>query len=100
MIAREVRFQKSVFGIEAIKKAAYRYIDKFSVDVIDNSDEYLLTLRFSPSKSEIAVDLLVEEFRKEVLDQDLRISIKSETEAYRNLIFAHVFSKTSLIKSE
>jgi His-Xaa-Ser system protein HxsD len=42
----------------------------------------------------------VESFKKEVLDQDLRLKLKAETEPIRNLILAHAFSKTGLIADE
>ena len=39
---------------------------------------------------------LINEFKRELLDQQLRISIKKETEPQRNLILAYAFSKTGL----
>ena len=43
---------------------------------------------------------LIDDFKKEVLDQDLREKLKVETEPVRNLILAHAFSKTGIISHE
>lgn len=39
-------------------------------------------------------------FQQALLDQDLREIVSEETEGVRNLILAHAFSKTTLIKPE
>jgi His-Xaa-Ser system protein HxsD len=95
-----VKFSKSVYSLQAIKKAAYKFIDRFSVNIRDEDENYLVDLIFSKDVSPEAKNFLLSDFSKEVLDQDLRESIKSETEAYRNLILAHVFSKTPLVTDE
>jgi His-Xaa-Ser system protein HxsD len=95
-----VKFSKAVYALQAIKKAAYKFIDKISVNIRDESENYLVDLIFTKEISPEAKIFLLSEFSKEVLDQDLRESIKTETEAYRNLILAHVFSKTPLVTDE
>ncbi len=97
---RDVVFAKSFFGVVALKKAAYRYADKFSVDFAESDNSFTCTLTFSPQKSAETIEQLVGEFKKEVVDQDLRASISVETEGVRNLILAHAFSKTSLVPDE
>jgi len=96
----EIVFDNRVFSLAAIKKASYRFIDKFSADFVLSDSKIICTLNFSPSYSEAAAKFIVEDFKKEVLDQDLRIIIASETEGVRNLILAHAFSRTSLIQSD
>jgi His-Xaa-Ser system protein HxsD len=96
----EIVFDNRVFSLAAIKKASYRFIDKFSTDFLLTESEIACTLKFSPSYSEAAAKFIVDDFKKEVLDQDLRIIIASETENVRNLILAHAFSRTSLIRSD
>lgn len=91
-------FEKSVASLDSLKKAAYRFIDQFSVEFLPGESSVLCVLRFNPNTSEESANLTVEDFRKEVLDQDLRASIKAETEPVRNLILAHAFAKTGLIK--
>ena len=99
-MVKEVTFDKNTTSLDSLKKAAYRFIDQFSVEFLPNELSFLCVLRFNPDSSEESAKLTVENFRKEVLDQDLRASIKAETEPLRNLILAHAFSKTSLTKDE
>ena len=93
----EAAFIKSEFSSVAIKKAAYVYINKFSIDISIENDKYLCRLNFNESLSPAQQKYYLNEFKKEVLDQELRESIKKETEDVRNLILAHAFSKTNLI---
>jgi His-Xaa-Ser system protein HxsD len=95
-----VKFHKKVYGLGALKKAAYKFMDKVAVNIDDHGDSFEVQMRFSKESSKEAQEHFISEFTKEVLDQDLRESIKKETEGYRNLILAHVFSKTSLVKNE
>ena len=99
-VTREVAFDKSVTSLDSLKRAAYRFIDQCSVEFLPSESSFLCVLRFNPDKSEESATLTIEDFRKEVLDQELRASIKAETEGVRNLILAHAFSKTGLIKDE
>lgn len=96
----QVLFDKSIYSAEAIKKAAYRFIDKFSAVISENGASYSCALKFPDKSTDAQVARLVDEFKKEVLDQDLRESIKRETEGVRNLILAYTFSKAGLIKDE
>lgn len=93
---KEVGFEINTTSLDSIKKAAYRFIDQFSTEFLIRESIFLCVLRFHPNKSEDSANMMVDEFRKEVLDQDLRASIRAETEPIRNLILAHAFSKTGL----
>lgn len=42
-------------------------------------------------------DQAVEEFRKDLLDEQLRLKLKAETADIRNLILGAVFSRTGLV---
>ena len=95
-----VSFDSQVFSLMAVKKAAYKYIDSFSADISIKDDQVRCVLNFiSPSSAECCTRL-VDDFKKEVLDQDLREKLKVETEPVRNLILAHTFSKTGLVSNE
>ncbi len=95
----DVAFAREVdFDIEAIKRAAYRYSDKISVEIIPAHSEIIcrITDLAKNGTASLDLDFFVAEFRNEVLDQDLRIKLAAETERYRNLILSLAFSKTSL----
>ena len=95
----EVKFDSRVFSLDSVKKAAYRYIDKFSIDIGVYEDQIICGLSFLSKVTPEGAAHLLDEFKKEVLDQDLRKTIAAETEGVRNLILAHAFSKTSLVTS-
>ena len=95
-----VELDLAAFDIDAIKRAAYRFSDRFAFDVSISGKTAACTLIFSDGSTPGFIDAAVTDFRKEVLDQDLRQSIRNETESVRNVILAHAFSKTDLVKSE
>jgi His-Xaa-Ser system protein HxsD len=89
-----VQFAAGIYPIDAIKRAAYRFADKFAIDIEPRSDGILCTLLpTSPNTNAAAIEA---DFRSEVLDQDLRLQIAKETEPLRNLILSLAFSKTGL----
>lgn len=87
---------EAAFAVEAIKRAAYRFTDRASVEITEGVSGLTCRLRPLPSKSSLDLNELAGEFRNEVLDQDLRLKIAAETEGYRNLILSLAFSKTPL----
>jgi len=89
-----------LYSLEAIKKTCYKYTDKCSILLDDiNKDKNTVNVIFSMhnDNSNINHEQLLSDFKIELLDQDLREIVSSETEAVRNLILAQAFSKTSLL---
>ncbi len=95
-----MQIDRNVYSLDSIKKAAYRYIDKFAIDIRQEQNFYECELSFKNSVSEEGARFYIDEFKKELLDQDLREKIKIETEPVRNLILAHAFSKTGFVSDE
>lgn len=94
------RFDNRIISLPAVKKAAYKYINSFAVDFSLKNNDILCSLTFTaPTTEELSLKL-VEDFKKEALDQDLREQIKTETEPIRNLIFALAFSRTGIVGNE
>jgi His-Xaa-Ser system protein HxsD len=91
-------FDAACHTCDDVQRAAYKFIDRCSavVSLIDGSIH--CDLEFDLENAPTA-DALVQELRKEVLDQTLRSRIKKETEPVRNLILAHAFSRTGLVGS-
>ena len=87
----------AVYSLDCIKRAAYRFTDRFAIDLRVEGNEAICTLIFQPSTAAVVIEPLLAAFRKELLDQDLRASISEETQEIRNLILAHAFSRTGLI---
>ena len=67
-----LRFDSRVFTLAAVKKAAYKYINSFTADIKLVDDQIVCTLAFASPANEERFSKLIEEFKKEVLDQDLR----------------------------
>lgn len=95
-----VTFDLAVFSVDAVKTACYKFLDRFTSDIESCDGKVICHLSFDEKLSEAAVSANVDNLKKEVLDQDLRLKLKAETEPIRNLILAHAFSKTGLIADE
>ncbi|HEY0280936.1 MAG TPA: His-Xaa-Ser system protein HxsD [Solirubrobacterales bacterium] len=87
-------FAAQTASVDAIQRAAYRFSDRFSCELIPGGDEHLC--RLTPVGEHRAEDH-VADFRTEVLDQALRERIRAETEPIRTMILAHAFSKTGVV---
>jgi His-Xaa-Ser system protein HxsD len=91
-----VSFAASTASVDAIQRAAYRFSDRLSCELIPGHDEYRCVL--VPISDDQDIRALVADFRTEVLDQVLRERIRTETEPIRTMILAHAFSRTGVIE--
>jgi His-Xaa-Ser system protein HxsD len=99
--SRTLGFSSQVYSVESIKKAAYRFSDLLSIDIVPHGEDVECVLHFlSDPRDEDHIDRIVAAFKNEVLDQDLRAIIARETEAMRNAILAYALSNTGLQRSE
>ncbi len=89
-----VCFDSKVYDLDTIKRAAYRFSDRCSFDFVPTDEGTACTLTFLKDAAPDAVKALVQNFKIEVLDQDLRKAIAEETAPMRNAILAHTFSRT------
>ena len=89
-----VVFPASAFSVEAVKRAAYALMNVVDVMLETSPEELRCTLR--PARADSDFTTAERDFRREVLDQDLRISIERRTEPYRDAILGLAFSKTGL----
>lgn len=96
----DVTFDAAVFSLDTVKAACYVFLDRFTSDFELSGSRIVCHLVFQDGVSQVAAEAHVDRFKKELLDQDLRRKLKSETEPIRNLILAHAFSKTGLIADE
>jgi len=93
-------FDGKVYSLNAVKHAAYRQLGAFTTDIAVESELIRCVLTFNAPVTHEEGQRLAGEMKKEVLDQDLRERLKTETEGVRNVILAHAFSKTGLISNE
>ncbi|NDD11265.1 MAG: His-Xaa-Ser system protein HxsD [Betaproteobacteria bacterium] len=97
---RSLEFDLTVYSLDAIKKALYVYTNRISANIRKQDSTAIVDIKFKPGLGETSAGRILDELRNEVLDYDLRESVKKETEAVRNLILAHAFSKTPMIENE
>lgn len=90
-----VELPSSVFNIEAAKRAAYVMMRRVTVIFEDSSSGVRCVLNGIAVPSETA-DLLERDFRRELIDQDLRMSIEAKTQPMRDAILGLAFSRTGL----
>jgi His-Xaa-Ser system protein HxsD len=93
----KLELDDQIYSLEATQKASYRFIDRLTI-LISKSKEGLLC-EINPVKgTESNLEENLENFKRELLDQQLRKQIKEETEPVRNLILAYAFSRSTLQK--
>jgi His-Xaa-Ser system protein HxsD len=88
----------SCHSADAVQRAAYRFIHKLAVSVSVDEGDIHCVLRCDPQHT-AQLDELIQEFRKEVLDQVLRERIRAETAPIRAFVLALAYSRTGLIDS-
>ncbi|MCI5054841.1 MAG: His-Xaa-Ser system protein HxsD [Flavobacteriales bacterium] len=98
MPSSKVVFDGSVYSLDSIKRALYKFADKGLFE-LKKSDSEVVVEVVSLSDGQCAESLLGQ-LRNEVIDQDLREMVKNETQSIRELILANAFSKTKMVSSE
>lgn len=91
----QLQLDASIYSVEAVEKAAYRFIDRFAAVISHEGKNILLDISFDSNHDSMSEAILAD-FKKELLDQNLRLKIKTETESIRNLILSYTFSKSGL----
>ncbi|HYW91594.1 MAG TPA: His-Xaa-Ser system protein HxsD [Gammaproteobacteria bacterium] len=90
------------FTLDTVKKACYRFANrgfhKLSVD--SKHRQVLVQFRFPASIEHVEEEDIVDRFHNEVLDQDLREKVRSQTEIIRNLILTNAFADSALVDDD
>lgn len=84
-------FSAEGHSIDAIQRAAYKFTDRFALELKRDGDNFVCLLH--PAADAPMDEEMVNGFRTEVLDQTLRERIRDETAGVRNVILALAFSK-------
>lgn len=90
-----VSFDRAAYSIEAAQAAAYRFIDRLTI-VVSTTDSELRCEVEPIAGRDVDLASEIADFKRELLDQQLRSRIKAQTEDVRNLILALAFSRTGL----
>jgi His-Xaa-Ser system protein HxsD len=82
------------FSLGAAKRAAYDLMAL--VDVSFSANEQTLSCALSPARPDVDMTSAERDFRRALLDHELRQSIEQQTDPLRTAILALAFSKTGL----
>ena len=96
----KIELDSKVCSIESAQKAAYRSINHFTIDIKLKDSQLICLLTANSGISDEGFNHAVQEFRKNILDEELRQKLKKETEPVRNLILGIAFSRTEFPKDE
>ncbi|AEV27181.1 radical SAM pair-associated protein [Azospira oryzae PS] len=94
-MATLLELDSSVYFLEAVQKAAYRFIDRLTVLISQTENKVVCEIEPVPGLK-LSLDEVLADFKRELLDQQLRIKIKAETTDVRNLVLAYAFSRSGL----
>ncbi len=92
---QSVIFDEQLYDAQVLQKAAYRSLNSLTVEITTGKGELCCAL--SSNIGEPAFLLAIQEFKKDVLDYQLRHQLAVETQPIKNLILGLAFSKTGLI---
>lgn len=91
--ALSVELPSAAFLVESVHRAAYALMAKIDVRIVRVDPIVCELTPLSSQLTSTEADIL---FRREVIDQELRIAIEQQTSAYRDVILGLAFSKTGL----
>lgn len=74
----EVRLDAGVFPADIVMKAAHRYTDAYFVEIKSSTADFIV--RLTPKHAEGDTNQLAEHLRNDVLDEQLRALVRSETQ--------------------
>ena len=92
-MTRSFNFDPAFYSRDVILKAAYKLSNYFTIDVVSINGCYDISLSPNKNTSDESFVYAVDEFKKNLVDEQLREKIKSDTEDERNLILGIAFSR-------
>lgn len=90
-------FDERLYDTQVLQKAAYRSMNFLTVDITSADGQFMCVLSSTIGVDEPSFLSAVQEFKKDVLDYQLRHQLSAETQSIKNLILGLAFSKTGLI---
>ncbi len=88
-------FDRALYRLDAIKKACYRFLGDYDVHITEDKTALIVTLVEKAPERPKRFD--ARQLVTEVLDQELREQVLSETQSMRDLILAQAFSNMPLV---
>ncbi|WP_213940748.1 His-Xaa-Ser system protein HxsD [Pseudomonas sp. dw_612] len=89
-------FDERLYDGQVLQKAAYRSMNSLTTDITCADGKFICALSSNIGIDESSFLSAIQEFKKDVLDYQLRHQLNAETLPIRNLILGLAFSKTGL----
>ena len=90
-----VELPVSVIGVESAKRAAYVFMDRATV-IFEDGPSGIRCILHQANAAAAFPGTLERDFRRELIDQELRIEIEARTQSMRDAILGLAFSRTGL----
>ncbi|POA47179.1 His-Xaa-Ser system protein HsxD [Pseudomonas sp. MPR-ANC1] len=90
-------FDEQLYDAQTLQKAAYRAMNSLTADIARSEGKLSCVLSSNIGIDEPSFLLATQEFKKDVVDYQLRLRLDAETLQIKNLILGLTFSKTGLI---
>ena len=91
-----LELDSTIYDIEAVQSALYRGSAFLNGQIATDGDKIVCSLFQNAKISDDDYAKAIEDFRKDLVDEQLRLKIGQKTEAVRNLILGVAFSNTGL----
>ena len=84
---------KKIYEKLAVLNTAYKFSDKayFKIDSIDD-ENVAIFIKFKTDSNDIDAQCFVDDFRNELIDQQIRLDLEIRTGYIKNLIYEKAFS--------
>lgn len=89
-----MRLSRAVYLLESVKRASYALTARYDVAVSATGKD--IRCLVGSARPDLSLDTAERDLRREVIDQDLRVTIEKRIEAYRDTVLGLAFSKTGL----
>lgn len=90
-------FDERLYDVQVLHKAAYRSMNFLTADISVDGGQFICELSSNIGVDEATFLSAIQEFKKDVVDYQLRHQLSGETQPIKNLILGLAFSKTGLI---
>lgn len=92
---RKLTVDTEIYGEEALFRACYAFTDRCYLFLRDRGPS-AVTVVFRKRQSPRTLDVLVEDFANELINQRLRVLLAAETKSVRELIVTQAFAEGDL----
>lgn len=81
----------TIYNLEVICAACYKYTDVYYIKQEMHNGSKLVNVIFEPKNIDIVNENLINEFRNDLIDQQVRFNVQKEFGHIRNLIVEEAF---------